>query len=76
MSAEESDSSIDWDQPDTAPSEKHGSFSFRKRHNERIEAKIENTRAALGVFNQVDLGANRRSSTRCESGWRSGVTAA
>lgn len=55
VSAEQSDSSIDWAQPDTTPSDKHGSFPFWARHNERIEAKIDKTRRVLGVLNQGDL---------------------
>ena len=57
VSAEQSDSSIDWAQPDTTPSDKHGSFPFWARHNDRIEAKIDKTRRVLGVLGSILLFA-------------------
>ncbi|KFZ22897.1 hypothetical protein V502_02624 [Pseudogymnoascus sp. VKM F-4520 (FW-2644)] len=55
VSAEESESSIDWDQPNITPREGYGSFPFWARHDARIEAKIEKTRKTICIFRQASL---------------------
>jgi len=61
MSDNESDSSIDWDEADMTPCEATGgSWASWRRHNARIEAKIEKTKQLCEFLDEKDLAENER----------------
>jgi hypothetical protein len=86
VSDDESDSSIDWDEPDMIPSAAPTDGSLPSwsrapwpswsRHNRRIEAKIDKARQFHGVFNLTELRADEqramRELKRCLDVWSRG----
>ena len=70
ISDHESDSSIDWDEPDMiSDNESGGTWPSWARHKMRIAARIEKTRQQWGYLSEKDLNKQEQSALKGLRKW-------